>query len=60
LSPAALFEPGERTGSYRTGTDRLLTDDAGNSYISMEDAAIAILDELERPRFIRQRFTVVY
>jgi putative NADH-flavin reductase len=49
LSPAALLETGERTGSYRRGTDTLLTDGDGRSRISAEDLAIAVLDELERP-----------
>ncbi|MFC4075878.1 NAD(P)-dependent oxidoreductase [Salinithrix halophila] len=60
LSPAALIEPGERTGQFRTGTDQLITDKNGDSRISAEDFAVALLDELENPRFIRQRFTVAY
>lgn len=60
VSPAALFEPGERTGVYRLGRDDLLTDDQGNSSISMEDMAIALLDEIERPAHHRTRFTVGY
>ncbi|HEX2905507.1 MAG TPA: NAD(P)-dependent oxidoreductase [Phototrophicaceae bacterium] len=60
FSPAALIEPGERTGKYRTGTDQLVTDADGKSLISMEDYAVALLDEVEKPRFIRQRFTAAY
>ncbi|MFJ9364187.1 NAD(P)-dependent oxidoreductase [Nocardia sp. NPDC101769] len=60
VSPAALFEPGERTGVYRLGRDDLLTDDQGNSAISMEDMAIALLDEIEQPAHHRTRFTVGY
>ena len=60
LSPAALIEPGTRTGSYRVGGDTLLTDAAGNSRISMEDYAAAILDEVEKPKHSRARFTVAY
>ncbi len=60
VSPAAFIEPGERTGKYRTGTSQLVTDENGNSKISAEDFAVAILDEVERPRFVRQRFTVAY
>ncbi|MTE12028.1 NAD(P)-dependent oxidoreductase [Nocardia aurantiaca] len=60
ISPAALFEPGERTGVYRLGTDELLTDEQGNSALSMEDMAVALLDEIERPRHHRTRFTVGY
>jgi putative NADH-flavin reductase len=60
LSPSALLEPGERTGTYRLGKDELLTDASGKSWISMEDYAIALVDELERPAHSRQRFTVGY
>lgn len=60
LSPSALFEPGQRSGRFRLGTDSLLVDAAGNSSISMEDFAIALIDELERPQHSRQRFTVGY
>lgn len=47
VAPAALIEPGERTGSYRTAERELVTDEQGDSYISMEDFAIALVDELE-------------
>jgi hypothetical protein len=60
LSPAALIEPGTRTGSYRTGGDTLVADKAGNSRISMEDYAVAVLDEIEKPKHARKRFTVAY
>jgi putative NADH-flavin reductase len=60
LSPSALFVPGERTGKFRLGTDGLLVDSTGESRISMEDYAIALVDELETPRHSRQRFTVGY
>ncbi|MBA2318391.1 MAG: NAD(P)H-binding protein [Euzebyales bacterium] len=60
LSPAALLEPGERTGKYRLGTDELLVDAEGNSTISMEDLAAALLDEAERPNHHRTRFTAAY
>ena len=59
FSPSALIAPGKRTGKYRVGTDQLLTNDQGESYISAEDYAFALLDELENPRFTRQRFTAV-
>ncbi len=49
LSPPALLEPGTRTGRYRRGTDTLLTDADGRSWISAEDLAVAVLDELETP-----------
>lgn len=60
VSPAAVLEPGERTGSYRLGADELIVDDEGNSGISMEDMAVALLDEAERPKHHRTRFTVGY
>ncbi len=59
LSPSALFVAGERTGKFRLGTDQLLTGATG-SRISYEDYAIALADELEKPRHVRQRFTVGY
>lgn len=60
LSPAAIITPGERTGRYRTSDDQLLTDAEGNSHISMEDYAVAVLDELEQPKHERRRFAVAY
>ena len=60
LSPSALFPPGERTGKFRLGKDDLLVDANGKSWISMEDYAIAMLDEIEKPAHSRQRFTVGY
>jgi putative NADH-flavin reductase len=60
FSPAAMIAPGQRTGHYRTGTNQLVTDEKGESRISAEDYAVALLNELEKPRFVRQRFTVAY
>ncbi len=60
LSPSALLQPGERTGKFRLGRDQLLSDAQGNSHISMEDYAIAMVDELESSRHARSRFTVGY
>ncbi len=60
LSPAAMFEPGERTGHYRVSRDTLLTNEAGESRISMEDYAIAVADELEQPKHRRGRFAVAW
>ena len=60
LSPSAEFMPGERTGRFRVGQDQLLVAADGKSWISMEDYAIAFVDELENPRHQRQRFTVGY
>lgn len=58
LSPSAMFEPGERTGRYQKGEEQLLVNSKGESSISMEDYAIAVLDELENPQFVNKRFTV--
>jgi putative NADH-flavin reductase len=60
LSPSALFVAGERTGKFRLGTDQLLTASDGKSWISFEDFAVALANEIERPAHIRQRFTVGY
>ncbi|WP_370944302.1 NAD(P)-dependent oxidoreductase [Amycolatopsis sp. cg5] len=60
LSPPASLEPGVRTGSYRVGADDLLVDANGLSSISVEDFAVALVDEAERPRHRGTRFTVGY
>lgn len=60
LSPSAKIVPGTRTGKFRLGGDQLLKDAEGNSSISMEDFAVAMLDEIEHPAHVRQRFTVGY
>lgn len=60
VSPSALLQPGERTGKFRIGGDQLLVDAQGNSRISLEDLALALVDELESPKHSRQRFTVGY
>lgn len=60
ISPAAIIEPGERTGTFRSGGDRLLTDAAGDSRISAEDYAIALVDELEKDNAVQRRITVAY
>jgi uncharacterized protein len=60
LSPSADLFPGERTGKFRLGTDQLLRDVNGESRISIEDYAMAMIDEGEKPKHIRQRFTVGY
>ncbi|NBE53496.1 NAD(P)-dependent oxidoreductase [Streptomyces boluensis] len=57
LSPPSLLEPGTRTGTYRRGTTTLLTAPDGTSRISVEDLAVAALDELEHPEGERH-FTV--
>lgn len=60
LSPAAMLEPGNRTGRYRLGTDTLMIDENGASRISIEDFAVAMLDEVERPKHERRAFAVGY
>ncbi|HEV7702804.1 MAG TPA: NAD(P)H-binding protein [Gemmatimonadaceae bacterium] len=60
ISPAAEFGPGTRTGHYRTSDDTLLADDKGHSFISFEDYAKALLDEVEQPTHPRARMAVGY
>ena len=60
LSPSADLFPGQRTGKFRLGTDQLLADAKGGSRISVEDYAVAMIDEVEKPKHIRRRFTVGY
>ncbi|WP_438421260.1 NAD(P)-dependent oxidoreductase [Bacillus siamensis] len=60
ISPSAVFDPdGKRTGFYQSGKDHLLVNSKGESYISYADYAIAVLDEIENPKHINERFTVV-
>ena len=58
VSPAIVIQPGERTGRYRTTGDQLLTDEKGESTISYEDYAVALLDEIEQPKHVGRRFGV--
>lgn len=60
LSPSASLEPGPRTGKFRLGDDQLLVGADGQSRISLQDYAVAMIDELEKPRHSRRRFTVGY
>ncbi|CAI0734349.1 Putative NADH-flavin reductase [Serratia entomophila] len=60
LSPAALLEPGKRTGQFRLGTTQLLMNGQAPASISVEDLAVAIVDEIEKPQFIRAQFTAAY
>ncbi len=60
LSPSADLFPGQRTGQFRLGTDQLLANAQGESRISVEDYAKAMIDEVEKPMHIRRRFTVGY
>jgi putative NADH-flavin reductase len=60
LSPAIMIEPGERTGRFRLGRDQVVADEKGDSKISTGDYAVAMIDELERPAHIKERFTLAY
>ena len=60
IAPAAYFVPGERTGKYRTGTNNLVSDEKGESRISFADYAIALVDEIEKPKHERALFSVGY
>ncbi len=60
FSPAGTLEPGERTGIFRLGKDDLIVDADGNSHISVEDYAMAMVDELEKPVHHFERFTIGY
>jgi putative NADH-flavin reductase len=57
---SAVIQSGERTGAFAIDTDHMVTDRDGNCRISREDFAVAIIDELENPKFDKQRFTVGY
>lgn len=59
LSPSAAFVPGERTGKFRLAQDELLVSPKGST-ISFEDFAVALVDEIEKPAHVRQRFTAGY
>lgn len=60
LSPAVRIVSGERTGKFRLGIDTPIYLPGGDSWISFEDYAIALVDELETPAHERRRFTVGY
>lgn len=60
ISPPTVIQAGERTGKFRTGLDTMIVDANDNGRISREDFAVAVLDEVENPKHIRQRFTVGY
>lgn len=61
ISPPRMFVPGGRTGKFRYGKDHMLMNAEGNpTSISFEDFALALVDELETPRHVRQRFTIGY
>ncbi|MFF5171497.1 NAD(P)-dependent oxidoreductase [Micromonospora sp. NPDC000089] len=58
--PPVEFHPGERTGRYRTGTEQPVVDGSGRSVLTYEDLAVAVVDEIEEPRFENMRFTAAY
>ena len=58
--PSAELRQGQRTGKFRLGNDHLLVDATGKSEISVQDYAVAMIDELERAAHVRRRFTVGY
>ncbi|MDQ2710727.1 MAG: NAD(P)H-binding protein [Acidobacteriota bacterium] len=60
FSPAAYFVPGERTGKFRLGTTNLIADEKGDSRISFEDYAVALVDEIEKPAPERGQLSIGY
>jgi len=60
FSPAGNIAPGDRTGKFRMGKDNLIVDPKGESNISVEDYAVAMLNEVEAPEHHRERFTIGY
>jgi len=60
ISPPASIGAGKRTGKFRLGLDNLIEDSKGQSRISREDFAVAIVDEIEKPKHVRKRFTAAY
>jgi putative NADH-flavin reductase len=60
FSPAGNIAPGKRTGKFRLGKDDMIFDSDGKSNISVEDYAMAMIDELEKPVHHRERFTIGY
>jgi putative NADH-flavin reductase len=60
FSPAGTIEPGQRTMKFRLGKDDLILNEKGESKISVQDYAMAMIDELEKPAHHRERFTIGY
>lgn len=60
FSPAASIAPGKRTGQFKLGSDQLVTDAKGDSKISIEDYAVALIDEAEQAKHVGKRFTIGY
>jgi putative NADH-flavin reductase len=60
FSPAIQIRPGKKTGKYRLGTSTVIADAKGDSRISAEDFADALVNELERPRYLKSQMTIGY
>jgi hypothetical protein len=60
FSPAGIIEPGQRTGKFRLGKDDMIVNEKGESKISVQDYAVAMIDEVEKPVHHRERFTIGY
>ena len=60
ISPPASIPAGQRTGKFKRGLDKLIENAKGESRISREDFAVAIVDEIEKPKHVKKRFTVGY
>ncbi len=60
VSPSVVIAPGERTGKFRVGKDHVLYNDKGESKISLEDYAVALVDEMEHPKHHNERITIGY
>jgi len=60
FSPAGIIEPGLRTGKFRLGKDDMVVNEKGESKISVQDYAVAMIDELEKPAHHKERFTIGY
>lgn len=60
VSPAADYDAnGARTGKYTAGSDELIVNSAGESYISYADLAVAIIDELKNAKHVQKCLTAV-
>lgn len=60
ITPPKNFTNGPRTGVFRIGGNRALEDDRGRTRVSRADFAVALIDEAEQARYVRQQFSVAY
>ena len=60
FSPAGIIEPGQRTGKFRLSKDDMIVNEKGESKISVQDYAVAMIDEVEKPSHHKERFTIGY